>query len=188
MTSESLQGQGSAVDSQSVASIADFVTGSSDQLVVAAAAGVSQRKERQWSVVLSCLVATLLSLVTGMTASFSSNVILDLEQGETSPHRLTVRQQSIFAVSSTTAHSYNIEEEYNYILVCLFIKVQIMCKSQHGICVAMPCHENNITNLSVICYSFHATHIQAEGVYKHYSAWFLTLYIKYAGLWRQWTH
>ena len=99
MTSESIQEQGSAVDSQSVASIADFVTGSSDQLVLAAVAGVSRGKERQWSLALSCVVATLLSLITGMTASFSSNVILDLEQGDSSPHRLTVRQQSIFAVS-----------------------------------------------------------------------------------------
>ena len=54
--------------------------------------------ERQWSVVLSCSVVTLLCLTSGVTIAIPSNVFLDLAQKD-SPHRLTIFQQSVFAVS-----------------------------------------------------------------------------------------
>ncbi|CAI8006780.1 Sugar transporter ERD6-like 4, partial [Geodia barretti] len=52
--------------------------------------------ERQWSVVLSCSVVTLLCLTSGVTIAIPSNVFLDLAQKD-SPHRLTIFQQSVFA-------------------------------------------------------------------------------------------
>ena len=93
MASESLQEQYSTLETPSMAAAAE-----GDGVGTLVPTCVRRGKERQWSVVLSFSVATLLSLITGMTVSFSSNLILDLEQGEASPHRLTVRQQSIFAV------------------------------------------------------------------------------------------
>ena len=55
-------------------------------------------RERQWSVVISCTVAIILCLTTGISISITSNVILDLEMGLPA-HQLTTFQQSVFAVS-----------------------------------------------------------------------------------------
>ena len=55
-------------------------------------------RERHWSVVLSCTVATMLQLTTGITISISSNLLLDLARGD-SLHQLTLFQQSVFTVS-----------------------------------------------------------------------------------------
>ena len=64
----------------------------------------SRARERQWSVLLSCVVAGMLNLIVGVTLSIPSNVILDLTRensliGDSPVHQLTTFQQSIFAVS-----------------------------------------------------------------------------------------
>ena len=61
-------------------------------------------RERQWCVLLSCVVAGMLNLTVGVTLSIPSNVILDLTRensliGDSAIHQLTTFQQSIFAVS-----------------------------------------------------------------------------------------
>ena len=61
-------------------------------------------RERQWSVLFSCVVVGMLNLTIGVTLSIPSNVILDLTSensliGDSPVHQLTIFQQSIFAVS-----------------------------------------------------------------------------------------
>ena len=58
----------------------------------------TRARERHWSVVLSCTVATMLQLTTGINISISSNLLLDLARGD-SLHQLTLFQQSVFTVS-----------------------------------------------------------------------------------------
>lgn len=66
----------------------------------------SPTRERQSNVVISCTVAIILCIVTGITISIPSNVILDLDMG-LPVHQLTTFQQSLFAVSPCDT-AYNI--------------------------------------------------------------------------------
>ena len=61
-----------------------------------------QPRERAWSVPICCFVATLLSLMVGITISFPSNVTLDLSEntiGLSQDHLLSTFLQSAYAVS-----------------------------------------------------------------------------------------
>ena len=67
------------------------------------AASKKVRRERRWSVVLCCAVATMLSLTSGVTLAIPSNVILDVGRGSSEQH-LTTFQQSVFSVRSISSY------------------------------------------------------------------------------------